>query len=344
MVKEWFEDLALNLSQKVRSNILGAIIIVWAFRNWELIYALFYFTEDWSLLERIEWIKDYFPGYTFYVDLLWTVLKAFALIIVTYFLKAGGIYLSRLYEYRLKTYVLGKVSVGELIPTKEYNILEAKLKRSETRVSEERQRRIDEESRAEEKEKQLIGEKSKKQEQSTEIDKLNDQIARLKEQLIPSNNKQEVTVDMQVAQETINDQLEENTTREVYENNDVSSISLYEGDLIDNILDTVEINKWSKRIRIILREVTNGAVFTSTIPEVQFLNDQDILTQNEIQTLDDYRYELTDFGKKFKKRFYQTYGLMGTPSESNDEKMMRLMNSGGDSADENKRLDNLETL
>ena len=90
LFQETLEDVLLNLSEKVRSNILGAVVIVWIIMNWELVYAFFYFDKELEMTGRINWIKDYYSEKNFVLNLISTVGLAFAVLIITYALKAAG--------------------------------------------------------------------------------------------------------------------------------------------------------------------------------------------------------------------------------------------------------------
>uniref|UniRef100_UPI00138A1F20 hypothetical protein n=1 Tax=Pontibacter pamirensis TaxID=2562824 RepID=UPI00138A1F20 len=124
MIKDIFDSLRDNISQKTSNPLLATILIVWTFKNWRLLYGLFYFDEDTKLEERIAYIEIYYSEVNFYENLFFSILYAFCVLIITYVLLSASRYIVNFYDkiiiprvYRLtdKTSVVLKSDYIELL-------------------------------------------------------------------------------------------------------------------------------------------------------------------------------------------------------------------------------------
>ncbi|PHR74512.1 MAG: hypothetical protein COA67_00075 [Lutibacter sp.] len=136
MIKDFLISFKDNIKKKTSNPFLGTYAIVWVIRNWELVYSLFQFDSDTNRIKRIEIIKAYYLDRNFIYDLLFNVLWAFGVLILTFAL----INLSRLiinffekivtpkiYEITDKNSVVLKETYNQL--KSEMDILESKLEK-----------------------------------------------------------------------------------------------------------------------------------------------------------------------------------------------------------------------
>lgn len=73
-----------NINQKIKTPFFGALIIVWSFHNWELLYTLFNFDSDNLRVEKIGIIRNYFNQNNFYTGLVFSAKWALITMVVSY--------------------------------------------------------------------------------------------------------------------------------------------------------------------------------------------------------------------------------------------------------------------
>lgn len=147
MLTKLFDSLSFNIKQKTTNPFLGTLLIVWIFRNWDLVYGLFYFDGDMKLQDRLDWILAYYPHwYTFYLDLLWAVVESFLILVLTYLFLNASRFIVNIYENRVSPWITKHTNPKGIIELDKYQKLEARTTRLEVKASEERRKRIEAES------------------------------------------------------------------------------------------------------------------------------------------------------------------------------------------------------
>lgn len=86
MIKDLLVSFKDNFKEKSTNPFLGTYVIVWGIHNWSLIYSIFNFDKDTKLETKIEFIKSYYSENSFLEGILYNVLWAFGVLIVTYLL------------------------------------------------------------------------------------------------------------------------------------------------------------------------------------------------------------------------------------------------------------------
>ena len=76
-----FKDL---FKSKVRNPFFGTLATVWVIHNWDLVYSLFHFEEEWTREMRIEYLSTYFTEPGFVGNMIVCVLIAIVVLIVSY--------------------------------------------------------------------------------------------------------------------------------------------------------------------------------------------------------------------------------------------------------------------
>lgn len=56
MIKDFLISFKDNFREKHRNPLLGTYLLVWLFRNWELLFTLFNFDKEKKLQDKIEFI------------------------------------------------------------------------------------------------------------------------------------------------------------------------------------------------------------------------------------------------------------------------------------------------
>lgn len=79
-----FSSFFDNLKQKTTNPFFGTLILVWAVRNWDLIYTLFNFDEDCDLADKKQFIRDYYSGKSLLIEFLSNVGLSLLFMIVGY--------------------------------------------------------------------------------------------------------------------------------------------------------------------------------------------------------------------------------------------------------------------
>lgn len=139
MIKDFLISFRDNFKEKTRNPFLGTYLIVWIIRNWELIYTLFNFDENYKLQDKIDFIKTYYSEQSFIGNLLTTVLWAFGLLILTYLLLSISRLITNFSEKQI-TPLIYKITDSKSIVLKEtYEKLRIENSRIETQLEKERE-------------------------------------------------------------------------------------------------------------------------------------------------------------------------------------------------------------
>ena len=121
MIKDFLISFRDNFKEKTRNPFLGTYLIVWIIRNWELIYTLFNFDENFKLQDKIDFIKTYYSEQSFIGNLLTSVLWAFGLLILTYLLLSISRLITNFSEKQITPWIY-KITDSKSIVLKEMKI------------------------------------------------------------------------------------------------------------------------------------------------------------------------------------------------------------------------------
>ncbi|MGE0562175.1 MAG: hypothetical protein AB7O47_10185 [Flavobacteriales bacterium] len=105
MIKDFLISFKDNFREKTRNPFLGTYLIVWFIRNWELIYTLFNFDNDSKLLDKVNFIKNYYANLDFLSNLWTNVYWAFGVLILTYVLLNLSRLIVNLFEKKLTPWI-----------------------------------------------------------------------------------------------------------------------------------------------------------------------------------------------------------------------------------------------
>lgn len=107
-----FNTVTDNIKEKVKNPFFATLIGVWLVRNWELVYTLFNFDNDCKLLDKVNFIKDYYRTKCFLNELSTNILIAFGLMIIGYVLVILTRIIVNQVEHKIIPYLNDKAANG----------------------------------------------------------------------------------------------------------------------------------------------------------------------------------------------------------------------------------------
>ncbi|WP_032135929.1 hypothetical protein [Alistipes onderdonkii] len=157
MFKKIFESCEDSIVKRVSNPYFGTYIAVLLIDNWELIYTLFTFSSYETRDARISIIAEYISQEG---GLSWLFVKcaliAFIPFIIYYILLNASGYISNWFELRLKPWLLKQVDKGLVVDKAEYEKLAARITTLQTKVDDERKKRMEAEDERDDLNKKLM--------------------------------------------------------------------------------------------------------------------------------------------------------------------------------------------
>lgn len=86
MSNDYISSFFDNIKDKTTNPFFGTLIFVWLVRNWDLVYTLFNFDRDCTLLDKKEFIRNYYVGKVVWEEIGYNILIAFGLMLLSYLL------------------------------------------------------------------------------------------------------------------------------------------------------------------------------------------------------------------------------------------------------------------
>lgn len=142
MIKDMLVSFTENLKTKSTNPFFGTLILVWITKNWNLIYSLFNFDKDVTLVQKREFIINHFSKQPLIEELLWCVLETFIIILISYFLVNLSRLIINFYEKRLTPLVYKQTDEKSIVLKSVYDISEKERKRLEKKLDEERDAKL----------------------------------------------------------------------------------------------------------------------------------------------------------------------------------------------------------
>jgi hypothetical protein len=141
MIKDTFLSFRDNFKERISNPFLGTYLAVWLLRNWDLIYSLFNFDDEFSLDEKIKFIETYYENHEFLVDLAFNILWTFAVLITTYILTNLSRLIVNLFEKRLSPWIYKITDSKSIVKKSDYELLESRLESVQGRYEKEKEAR-----------------------------------------------------------------------------------------------------------------------------------------------------------------------------------------------------------
>ncbi|ADR20191.1 hypothetical protein MATR_21930 [Marivirga tractuosa] len=142
MIKDTFISFKDNFKERISNPFLGTYLAVWLIRNWDLIYSLFNFDDEYSLKEKIKFIESYYENHEFLVDLSINILWTFAVLITTYILMNLSRLIVNLFEKRLSPWIYQITDSKSIVKKSVHENLEKRLEAIQIRFEKEKEARI----------------------------------------------------------------------------------------------------------------------------------------------------------------------------------------------------------
>ena len=174
----YLSSFKYNIDKKVRNPFFFTFTIVLVLKNWQLFYSLFYFDSTDTRINRIEIIDKYITnaGNTWEI-FGWTLIWTFGAMLSAYLFQSIGVLVSNYYDAVINPKLMEFASKGAKVVTKiDFDILDAKYNRLDSKLKEERTKRYDTENELEKVEKEYADCITSRDEQ---MEKLREEIALL---------------------------------------------------------------------------------------------------------------------------------------------------------------------
>ena len=142
MIQDLLVSFKDNIKTKTTNPFLGTMILVWIFKNWNLLYSLFNFEPDTTLVQKREFIVNYFTDNPIIENLLWCVFESFIILIATYFFINLARLIVNLYDKRLTPLIYKWTDDKSIVLKSIYDISENERKRLEKKLEEERDSKL----------------------------------------------------------------------------------------------------------------------------------------------------------------------------------------------------------
>lgn len=141
MIKDMLVSFKDNFKEKTTNPFLGTYVLVWLFRNWELVFTVLNFDKDFKLKNKVDFIKGYYSSHEFLLDLVINILWAFLILIVTYLLVNLSRFIVNISEKQITPWIY-KITDSKSIVLKEvYENLRLERDDLQIRLDQEREAR-----------------------------------------------------------------------------------------------------------------------------------------------------------------------------------------------------------
>ena len=138
MIKDFFVSFGDNFKEKTKNPLLGTYLIVWMFRNWELVFTLFNFDNDQKLKDKIAFINDYYTKNDFVENLWNNVYWSFGLLVITYLLINLSRFIVNLSEKQLTPWIYKLTDSKSIVLKTVYERVRAEKEDLQIRLDQER--------------------------------------------------------------------------------------------------------------------------------------------------------------------------------------------------------------
>jgi len=139
MIKDFLVSFKDNFKDKTRNPFLGTYLIVWLIRNWELVYSLFNFDNHLKLVDKIDFIKEFYTKNEFLINLWTNVYWSLGLLILTYLLLNISRLITNLSEKRLTPWIYKITDSNSIVLKTEFNRIRSDRDELQIRLDHERE-------------------------------------------------------------------------------------------------------------------------------------------------------------------------------------------------------------
>ena len=137
MITDSIQSLRDNLKQRVANPFLGTFILVWVAVNWEVVYAFFFFDDNFNLVTKVAYFKNYWTTNVFVKNLTKVTFLTILVLVITYFFLSISRLILNYFENVVIPYIQ-KISKGKIYTEEQYNQLLQRILVLENKVDSER--------------------------------------------------------------------------------------------------------------------------------------------------------------------------------------------------------------
>ncbi len=161
MIKDFIMSFRENFREKTTNPFLGTYATVWVIRNWELVYTLFHFDDNYALQQKIDFINSYYHDKSFVAGLLFNILYTFGALIATYIVLNASRVIVNLSEKRLTPWIYLKTDSKSIVKKEVYELLRSERDDLQQRLDKERDSKSRLESQIKTLQEELLEERDK---------------------------------------------------------------------------------------------------------------------------------------------------------------------------------------
>lgn len=122
-MNEYFTSFFDSMKTRIRNPFLGTLTIVWAIRNWKVIYALFNFDDGYTLTNKINFIQNYFNQKSFFWEVTLNLIITLIVLLSTYVLLALSKSIVEFYYKVIEKYIIQLIDKKSIIDKNQYLML-----------------------------------------------------------------------------------------------------------------------------------------------------------------------------------------------------------------------------
>jgi hypothetical protein len=109
---------------KVRNPFFGTLITVCIVRNWRIVYAVLNFDSQFSMIDKINYLNDYFSNKIFWCESLTNILYSFLILFLSYILLALARLLTDSYYKILEPWIITLIDKKTIFTKKDKDLLQ----------------------------------------------------------------------------------------------------------------------------------------------------------------------------------------------------------------------------
>ena len=98
MIKDVWDSFKDNIRERVSNPFLGTFVLVWVVHNWQIVYAFFYFDNDWKLKNKTDYFSKYWTDNFFIWNLIFVASITVIVLIITYLFLAVSRFFANYFE------------------------------------------------------------------------------------------------------------------------------------------------------------------------------------------------------------------------------------------------------
>jgi len=124
-----------NYKGKIRNPFIGTIISVWLIHNWRIPFALFNFDKECTMIDKINFIADYFGKQKFWNELIYIIGVSFLILIFTFILMFISRSITDFFYKIAEPYVITKIDKNAIYTIDDKEKLEKRITNLNSKIN-----------------------------------------------------------------------------------------------------------------------------------------------------------------------------------------------------------------